>query len=124
MHARTKQLWGEQYSRKLADAASVQQEIATAISGNLRVRLTSDDKNRLAKSATTNPDAYQLYLKGRYHANQTTAAELEKSIDYFHQAMPKAPGYALAFAVLLDLYTASGGGGFNTPQATVFQKQE
>ena len=61
-----KQLWGEQYSRKVADIASVQQEIATAISGNLRVRLTSEDKTRLAKSSATNPEAYQLYLKGRY----------------------------------------------------------
>jgi len=58
-----KQLWGEQYSRKMAGAASVQQEIATAISGNLRVRLTSEEKTRLAKSSATNPEAYQLYLR-------------------------------------------------------------
>src|SRR2546422_8058149 len=70
-----KQLWGEQYSRKLADITSVQQDIATAISGNLRVRLTSEEKTRLNKSSATNPEAYELYLKGRYHANQTTAAE-------------------------------------------------
>jgi TolB-like protein len=75
-----KQLWGEQYSRKVADTASVQQEIANAISGNLRVRLTSEEKTRLAKSSRTNPEAYQLYLKGRYHANQTTATELKMSI--------------------------------------------
>src|SRR3989454_3488933 len=73
-----KQLWGEQYSRKLADIHSVQQEIATAVSGNLRVRLTSEEKTRLNKSSATNPEAYELYLKGRYHANQTTAAELKK----------------------------------------------
>ena len=73
-----KQLWGEQYSRKVADASSVQQEIATAISGNLRVRLTSEEKNRLAKPSATNPEAYQLYLKGRYHANQTTADRVKE----------------------------------------------
>ena len=78
-----KQLWGEQYSRTTADIGSVQREIATAISGNLRVRLTTKDKSRLAKLSATNPEAYQLYLKGRYHANQTTASELIKSIDYF-----------------------------------------
>src|SRR2546422_2616454 len=76
-----KQLWGEQYSRKLADIASVQQEIATAVSGNLRVPLTDAEKTRLNKLPATNPEAYQLYLKGRYHANQTTAAELKK--EYF-----------------------------------------
>jgi serine/threonine protein kinase len=101
-----KQLWGEQYSQKIADAASVQQEIATAISGNLRVRLTSEDKTRLAKSSATNPEAYQLYLKGRYHANQETAEELKKGIDYFQQAIEKDPVYALAYAALADSYAA------------------
>ena len=105
-----KQLWGEQYSRKLADIASVQQEIATAISGNLRVRLTSEEKTRLDKSSATNPEAYQLYLKGRYHANQATAAGLKKGIEYFQQAIDKDPGYALAYAGLADSYSALGGG--------------
>jgi serine/threonine protein kinase len=105
-----KQLWGEQYSRKLADIHSVQQEIATAVSGNLRVRLTSEEKTRLNKSSATNPEAYELYLKGRYHANQTTAAELKKGIEYFQQAIDKDPGYALAYAGLADSYSALGGG--------------
>jgi serine/threonine protein kinase/tetratricopeptide (TPR) repeat protein len=105
-----KQLWGEQYSRKMADASSVQQEIATAISGNLRVRLTSEERKRLARSSTINPEAYQLYLKGRYHANQTTAAELKKSIDYFQQAIEKDRSYAPAYAGMADSYSALGGG--------------
>jgi TolB-like protein/Tfp pilus assembly protein PilF len=105
-----KQLWGEQYSRKLADIASIQQEIATAISGNLRVRLSSEERTRLNKSFATNPEAYQLYLKGRYHANQATAAGLKKSIEYFEQAIDKDPGYALAYAGLADSYSALGGG--------------
>src|ERR1700746_3057518 len=104
-----KQLWGEQYSRKLADIRSVQQEIATAVSGNLRVRLTSEEKTRLAKSSATNPEAYQLYLRGRYHGNQTTAAELRKSIEYFQQAIDKDPSYALAYAGLADAYGQLGG---------------
>jgi TolB-like protein/lipopolysaccharide biosynthesis regulator YciM len=103
-----KQLWGEQYSRKMADVASVQHKIATAISGNLRVRLTSEEKTRLAKSSATNPEAYQLYLKGRYHANQTTAAELKKAIDYFQQAIEKDPAYAPTYAGMSDAYSALG----------------
>jgi serine/threonine protein kinase/tetratricopeptide (TPR) repeat protein len=110
-----KQLWGEQYSRKLADVVSVQQEIATAISGNLRVRLTQEEKMRLTKSPGTNPEAYQLYLKGRYHANQTTAAELKKGLEYFQQAIDKDPGYALAYAGLADSYSALGGGWMYLP---------
>jgi eukaryotic-like serine/threonine-protein kinase len=117
-----KQLWGEQYSRRLADVVSVQKEIATAISGNLRVRLTSEEKTRLAKSSATTPEAYQLYLKGRYHANQTTAAELKKGIEYFQQAIDQDPGYALAYAGLADSYSALGGGWMYLPPTDSFPK--
>jgi serine/threonine protein kinase/tetratricopeptide (TPR) repeat protein len=105
-----KQLWGEQYRQKLADIHSVQQKIATAVSGQLRVQLTGEEKTRLNKSSATNPEAYQLYLKGRYHANQTTAAELKKGIEYFQQAIDKDPDYALAYAGLADSYSSLGGG--------------
>jgi TolB-like protein len=117
-----KQLWGEQYGRTLADIHSVQQEIATAVSGNLRVRLTSEEKTRLAKSPATNPEAYQLYLKGRYQANQGTAAGLKNGIEYFQQAIDKDPGYALAYAGLGDAYTALGGGWLYIPPSVSFPK--
>jgi len=117
-----KQLWGEQYSRKLADITSVQQEIATAVSGNLGVSLTSEEKTRLNKSSATNPEAYQLYLKGRYHANQATAAGLKKGIDYFQQAIEKDPGYALAYAGLADSYSALSGGWQYLPPSDTLPK--
>ena len=117
-----KQLWGEQYSRKMADTASVQQDIATAISGNLRVRLTSEEKTRLAKSSASDPEAYELYLKGRYHANQSTAAGLKKSIEYFEQAIDKDPAYALAYAGLADSYAALGGDWLYLSPADSFPK--
>src|SRR5215469_10928410 len=104
-----KQLWGEQYNRKFADIVSIQQEIATAISGNLRVRLASEEKTRVKKSSATNPEAYQLYLKGRFHANQATAAGLTKSIEYFQHAIDRDPGFALAYAGLAESYNALGG---------------
>jgi eukaryotic-like serine/threonine-protein kinase len=104
-----KQLWGEQYSRKLADVVSIQQEIATAISGNLRVRLTSEEKTRSAKTYAANPEAYQLYLNGRYHANKGTYDGLMKGIEYFQQAIAKDPSYALAYASLADSYVQLGG---------------
>jgi eukaryotic-like serine/threonine-protein kinase len=117
-----RQLWGEQYRRKLADIVSIQQEIATAVSGNLRVRLTSEDKTRLAKSSVTNPEAYQLYLKGRYHANQSTAAGLKKSIEYFEQAIDKDPAYALAYAGLADSYCGLAGDWLYLPPSEIFPK--
>ena len=104
-----KQLWGEQYSRKLADVVSIQQEIATAISGNLRVRLTSEEKTRSAKTYAANPEAYQLYLNGRYHANKGTYDGLMKGNEYFQQAIAKDPSYALAYASLADSYVQLGG---------------
>ena len=56
----------------------------------------------------TNPEAYQLYLKGKYHANQTTQTELRKAIDYFQQAIEKDPGYAPTYAGMADAYSALG----------------
>ena len=117
-----KQLWGERYKRKLADITSVQQEIATAVSGRLRVGLTSEEKTHLSKSSATNPEAYQLYLRGRYHANQTTEAELRKSIEYFQQAIDKDPRYALAYAGLADSYSALGGGWMYLPPTDTLPK--
>jgi serine/threonine protein kinase len=105
-----KQLWGEQYKRTLADITSVQQEIATAISENLRVRLTSEEKTRLVKSSQPKPEAYQLYLKGRYLSNQSTAESLRKSIEYFQQAIDIDPGYAIPYVGLADSYNWLGGG--------------
>ncbi len=123
MYAREdRQLWGQQYSRKLADIVSIQQEIATAISRNLRARLTSEEKTRLAKSSATNPEAYQLYLKGRYHANQATEAGLRKGIEFFQQAIDQDPGYALAYAGLADSYSALGGGWMYLPPTDSFPK--
>ncbi len=111
-----KQLWGEQYSRKLADIASVQQEIATAIAGNLRIRLTSGEKTRLTKTYAANAEAYQLYLKGRYHANQITAEGYKKGIDFFQQAIDKDPGYALAYTGLAEAYNGLGGFPYMPPR--------
>jgi serine/threonine protein kinase/tetratricopeptide (TPR) repeat protein len=117
-----KQLWGEQYNRKYTEVVSIQQEIATAISGNLRVRLTSEEKTRLATSSVTNPEAYQLYLKGRYHANQTTVPGLRKGIEYFQQAIAHDPSYALAYAGLADSYSALGSGWMNLRPTDSFPK--
>jgi serine/threonine protein kinase/tetratricopeptide (TPR) repeat protein len=103
-----KQLWGEQYSRKTADIGSVQQEIAKAISGNLRMRLTTEQRTRLAKASATNPEAYQFYLKGRYFANQATADAFKKSIECFQQAIEREPSYAEAYAALADSYSSLG----------------
>jgi serine/threonine-protein kinase len=90
-------LWGEQYNRKLADALAVQNDIAAQISDKLRLKLSSDQKTRLARRQTENPEAYQLYLKGRFFAAKFTPEGFEKGLDYFHQAIALDPHYALAY---------------------------
>ena len=102
------QLWGEQYNRKLADLLAVQDEISREISDKLRLRLTGEEKSRLAGAHAVNPEAYQLYLKGRYEWNKRTAESLKNSIAYFEQAIERDPGYAQAYAGLADVYNVMG----------------
>ncbi len=97
-------LWGEQYNRRLSDILAVQEEIAGDISGKLRQRLTGEEMKRLTRRSTENPEAYGLYLKGRYHWNKRTGQDLQKGIGYFQQAIEKDPTYALAYAGLADCY--------------------
>ena len=90
-------LWGEQYDRKLADALAVQNEIARQIVDKLRLRLTNTQLAHITTRQTANPEAYQLYLKGRYFVAQFTPEGLDKGINYFRQAIAVDPTYALAY---------------------------
>jgi len=98
------QLWGEQYDRRLTDLVSLQSEIARDVSQKLRVRLSSADEQKVAKNYTTNVEAYQLYLKGRYHVFKVTPPEVQKGISYFQQAIEIDPSYALAYVGLSHAY--------------------
>jgi TolB-like protein/DNA-binding winged helix-turn-helix (wHTH) protein/Flp pilus assembly protein TadD len=98
------QLWGQQYNRKPADIFALQDEIALRISENLRLKLSGAEKNQLTKRHTADPQAYQLYLQGRYHWNKTTEAGLRKGMEFFRHAIEKDPGYALAYAGLAECY--------------------
>jgi eukaryotic-like serine/threonine-protein kinase len=100
-------LWGASYNRKLADIIAVQEEITRQISEKLRSSLSADEKKRLAKRYTENTEAYQLYLKGRYHTAKETRDEIEKGIASFHQALDVDPNYALAYAGLADAFATS-----------------
>jgi DNA-binding winged helix-turn-helix (wHTH) protein/tetratricopeptide (TPR) repeat protein len=97
-------LWGEQYNRQFSDIFTVQEEIAREVSEKLRLRLTSEEKQRLLKRYTDSSDAYQLYLRGRYFWNQFTKEGLEKGVECFKQAVLIDPNYALAHAALADCY--------------------
>ena len=106
--ARTnRNLWGEQYDRKISDALAVQQEITGAISARLRERLSGETQKQVAKGGTNDPEAYQLYLKGLYYWEKRTPETLDKARDYFNQAIARDPGYALAYVGLANYYVAA-----------------
>jgi len=105
--ARTnRNLWADQYDRKLSDALAVQQEITSAISAKLRERLSGETKAQVTKGGTSDPEAYQAYLKGLYYWERRTPETLDKAKDYFNQAIQKDPGYALAYVGLANYYVA------------------
>ena len=99
-----RQLWGEQYNRKLADIHALQQDIATAISGKLRLQLSSDEKTKLTRPQASNLESYQLYLQGLFYANKASAEGLKQSVGYFQQAIDHDPSNAPAFAELAQSY--------------------
>jgi serine/threonine protein kinase/Tfp pilus assembly protein PilF len=109
-------IWGEQYSRKSDDIFALQVEIAKEMTTALRVRLTGEDEKRMAKSYTANPEAYQLYLQGRYWWNKRTEEGLNKGIEYFQQAIAKDPAYALAYSGLADCYAILANIGYIPPK--------
>jgi TolB-like protein len=98
------QLWGEKYSRSLDDVVQMEGQIATTIAQTLRSRLSGEEKVKLTHNETSDPEAYRLYLKGREFLIGTDQ-EMDKSVDYFQQAVARAPNYAMAHAGLADVYT-------------------
>ncbi len=107
--ARTnRNLWSEQYSRKQSDVLAVQQEIASEISSHLRQHLTGEEKAKITKSGTSDPEAYQLYLQGRYFWQKRTPEALTKSKELFSQAIARDPKYADAYVGLADYWSVVG----------------
>ena len=99
-----KQLWGEQYNRKVADLLAVQSDIAREVSQRLRSQLSAEDQQKLTRGSTDNPEAYRLYLKGKYYTNKLTKEGFDTGIDYFSQAIAVDPNYALAYSGLAFNY--------------------
>jgi serine/threonine-protein kinase len=98
-------LWADTYDRKLTDIFAVESEIARTVAGMLRAKLTGSAEQVLASRPTENPEAHQLYLRGRYFWNRRTLENLKKALGYFQQAIEEDPSYALAYAGLADSYS-------------------
>jgi eukaryotic-like serine/threonine-protein kinase len=98
------EIWGEQYHRKTSDVIGLQQQIAGDIAAKLRSKITGAEKREVAKQGTQNPEAYALYVKGRYYWNKRTEADMHVAIDYFRQALDKDPNYAQAYSGMAEAY--------------------
>ncbi len=101
-------IWQETYQRDEGDIFALQDEIALDILDHLKIELLGDEKLRFIKHHTTNPEAYNLYLKGRYFWNLRTKEGINKALDYIQQAIEKDPAYALAYSGLADCFNALG----------------
>ena len=91
-------LWARNYERDLRDVLALQGEVARAIADEIKANVTPDVQARLARARPVDPESYQLYIYGRYHAAKSTFEGFMKGIEYFQQAIEKDPGNALAYA--------------------------
>ena len=100
------EIWLQHYHGSTSDILSLQQQIAGDIAEKLRSKLSPSEKQQVTRQGTQSPEAYALYLKGRYAWNKRTAGDLATAIAFFNQAIAKDPGYALAYSGLADVYSA------------------
>ncbi|HKW64827.1 MAG TPA: tetratricopeptide repeat protein [Candidatus Acidoferrum sp.] len=106
IEARTDQhLWAESYERDLRDVLALQGEVASAIAGEIRVKLTPQENARMAGARPLNPEAHEAYLQGLYYWNKLTEEDIKKSIERYQRAIQLAPEYAPAYSALAFSYT-------------------
>jgi TolB-like protein/Flp pilus assembly protein TadD len=101
-----KQLWTETFDEKFTDIFAVQDSISNKVLSALTLKLSGEEQKRLTKRDTENVEAYQLYMKGRFHASRLILPEAEKAIEYFNQAIALDPNYALAYVGIAQTYTS------------------
>jgi TolB-like protein len=117
-------IWTERYNRKQADLVTLPIDIARDVSNKLKTRLSGFEEAKLTKTFTASPEAYQLYLKGRFYWNKRTPRDLQKSVEYFQQAAATDPNYALAFAGLSDAHTLVAAFGGAPPREVMPRAKE
>jgi len=112
------QLWGERYTRSPNEASSLQAAITRDVASQLRPQLSGTEKEGVARVGTRDAEAYQFYLKGRYHFTKFTAEDFKAAVDFFHKAVARDPNYAAAYAGLADAYGMQGYFGYVSGRET------
>jgi TolB-like protein/DNA-binding winged helix-turn-helix (wHTH) protein/Flp pilus assembly protein TadD len=103
-------LWAKSYERDLTNVLALQSELARTIASEVQIQLTPKEQARLGNAHPVNPEAYEAYLKGRFFWNKRNNEAIDKSIEYFNEAIRLDPGYAAAYAGLADAYNVTGCG--------------
>ena len=106
------QVWAQSYDRDLRDILSLQNEIVSAITREVKVQLTPQEETRLASARQVNPEAYEAYLKGQFHWYKLTRTDLESALKYFELALEKDPEYAPAYAGIALVWSGRQQQGF------------
>ncbi|MGC1320678.1 MAG: protein kinase [Candidatus Udaeobacter sp.] len=102
--ATSSHIWADTFDSKLTDIFAVETQIAKTVADALQAKLTGSEERAIAARPTENPEAHDLYLKGRFFWNKRTSSDLKTAIEYFNQAVEKDPNYSLAYAGLADAY--------------------
>ncbi|HEY3123969.1 MAG TPA: protein kinase [Thermoanaerobaculia bacterium] len=109
IHAATdRHLWSESYERDLRDVLALQSEVARSIAREIKIAVTLQEQVRLAQVHPVDPEAHQLYLKGRYYLVKNTQEAAQKALQYMKQSIDKDPAYAVAYAGLANTYVGLG----------------
>jgi TolB-like protein/DNA-binding winged helix-turn-helix (wHTH) protein len=101
-------IWAESYDGDLKDVLSLQARVAEAITSQVKLNLTAEESGRLRRARAVDPEAFDLYLRGRYAWNQRNMEGFKKAVEYFNQAIEKDSNFALAYSGLADSYTLLG----------------
>jgi TolB-like protein/Tfp pilus assembly protein PilF len=92
-----KVIWSESYNRKQSELVTLQSDVARDVSNRLKTKLSGAEEAKVTKSYTTDPEAYQLYLKGNYYKEKYNEESYKKAIKFYEKAIEKDPNYALAY---------------------------
>jgi TolB-like protein/DNA-binding winged helix-turn-helix (wHTH) protein/Flp pilus assembly protein TadD len=101
-------IWAETYERDLRDILSLQDEVARTIANEIKINLTPQEERQLKSAHPVDPEAYQLYLNGRYHLETWSEHGIRLAVDYFERAIQKDPSFALAYAGLTEAAVRAG----------------
>jgi adenylate cyclase len=118
------EIWGAGYDRKIADLVAVKQAIAQEVAAKLKLKLSSEEQRRLVKRDSTNAEAYQFYLRGRYFWNKRTSDGIKQAIEHFQQSVERDPNFALGYVGLADSYIALTFYNFAAPHETMPKAKE